>query len=66
MKPREHHHRERDDRRVVAFDEARDSRSSTGAPRRLLGGVHRRADRSVHHPFLGHRVAVERRDRVAA
>ena len=63
---REHHDRERDDRGVVALDETRDPRRAARAPCGLLGGVQGRADRSVHHPLLGHVVALERRDRLAA
>ena len=35
-------------------------------PCRLLGGVRGRADRGVDDPLLGHGVALERRDRLAA
>ena len=37
-----------------------------GDPRRLLGGVRRCADRGVDDLLLGHLVALERRDRLAA
>ena len=62
----DHHDREDDDRRVVAFDEPRDPRRAARSPPRLLCGVRRRADRSVDDALLGHFVALERRDGVAA
>ena len=62
----EHHHREHGDRRVVPLDEAREPRQPARGPHGLLGAVLRRADRGVDDPLLGHRVALERRDRLAA